>query len=72
MPDVPLFGGGFVLQEKQARIDGERARLEAVRVAPDHPLAVAAEAVSGQKVRSQTLSVPLYTAVAPCNEWAMG
>lgn len=37
-------------QEKQARIDAERARLEAIRVAPEHPLAVAAEAVSGQKV----------------------
>ncbi|PRW33833.1 tRNA uridine(34) 5-carboxymethylaminomethyl synthesis enzyme isoform A [Chlorella sorokiniana] len=37
-------------QDKQERIDAERARLEAIRVQPDHPLAVAAEAVSGQKV----------------------
>lgn len=38
------------LQEKQARIDGERQRLEAVRVPAEHPLVAAAEAVSGQKV----------------------
>ncbi|KAL4435596.1 hypothetical protein ABPG77_002559 [Micractinium sp. CCAP 211/92] len=37
-------------QEKQARIDAERARLEAVRLSPGHALAQAAEAVSGQKV----------------------
>ncbi|KAL4425221.1 hypothetical protein ABPG75_009237 [Micractinium tetrahymenae] len=37
-------------QEKQARIDAERARLEALRLSPDHPLAQAAEAVSGQKM----------------------
>ncbi|KAI7843457.1 hypothetical protein COHA_002934 [Chlorella ohadii] len=37
-------------QDKQARIDAERARLEAVRVPPNHPLAEAVEAVSGQKV----------------------
>lgn len=38
------------LQEKQARIEAERARLEATRLPPDHPLAAAAEAVSGQRV----------------------
>ncbi|PSC67445.1 tRNA uridine 5-carboxymethylaminomethyl modification enzyme [Micractinium conductrix] len=39
-----------IYQAKQARIDGERARLEGQRLSPEHTLAAAAEAVSGQKV----------------------
>jgi len=51
-PDRPfLLFILFIPQDKQARIDAERARLEAVRVPPNHPLAEAVEAVSGQKVR---------------------
>ncbi|KAI3434998.1 hypothetical protein D9Q98_003050 [Chlorella vulgaris] len=37
-------------QAKQDRIVAERARLEGVRVAADHPLVAAAEAVSAQRV----------------------
>ena len=37
-------------QEKQARIDAERLRLEGVRLPAGHPLAAAAEEVSGQRV----------------------
>ena len=49
-PCVCCLPGPCCLQEKQARIDGERQRLERVRVPPGHPLTLAAEAVSGQGV----------------------
>jgi tRNA U34 5-carboxymethylaminomethyl modifying enzyme MnmG/GidA len=47
---VCCLAGPCCPQEKQARIDGERQRLERVRVPPGHPLTLAAEAVSGQGV----------------------
>lgn len=51
-PDAPALRRrpAAAPQEKQARIESERARLEGVRVPPQHLLAAAAEAVSGQAV----------------------